>query len=96
VIRTALLAVLLCGVLAGCRGERGVRCEDSERYSSAQEVPPVRVPDDLSVPDEQQALRIPPAPGAVARPALPSQGSCLEQPPEYFENGEPGEAGNPG
>jgi uncharacterized lipoprotein len=76
-----LLAVL---AFAGCSHDAAVQCESPERYASSQSVPPVRVPDDLSVPDETDALRIPdPFPPA----SLPSDQPCLETPPDFGEGG---------
>lgn len=73
-----VLAPLLA--LVGCSGDRELRCESTERYQSARSVQPVRVPDDLSVPDESGALRIPPPPDDVS--AAPRE-TCLEFPPEF-------------
>jgi hypothetical protein len=53
----AALAVVL---LSACAGkETVVSCEDVTAYREAGSVGPLRVPDDLSVPDESEALRIP-------------------------------------
>lgn len=82
-----LLALSLAALLAGCRGEYASRCEDPERYAHSGEIPPVRVPDDLDVPSEDEALRIP-AGGQLPAPQPRSgRGPCLESPPEYFEGG---------
>jgi uncharacterized lipoprotein len=78
-----LWVVLAALALAGCSGEKGVRCEDPSLYSSSTSIPPVRVPDDLSVPDESQSLLIP-GPSAPAN-ATPPPAECLESPPRYFE-----------
>lgn len=78
----AMLAVLLG---AGCASEEGIRCEDTLRYQGARSAPLVRVPDDLSVPDESAALSIPRPPEAPPEQALPP-GSCLESPPDFFED----------
>lgn len=85
-VRT-LLAVLGIATVAACGGEGAMRCESSSLYASSTSAPPVRVPDDLSVPDESQALQIPPG------ESLPPKGKddppdCLEQPPEFFEEDE--------
>ena len=80
-----LLAVGIASILAGCGRDYGLRCEDSSRYSNAAEIPPVRVPDDLSVPDETQALRIPQAPSPEETPdSTEEPGPCLESPPDYY------------
>ena len=78
----ALLAALL---LSACSGERGLSCENPERYSSATTSPPVRVPDDLSPPDESESLVIPPINQTeLSRAADPAR--CLETPPGFFES----------
>lgn len=93
-MRYALLGLMIAVGLVGCRGRYAMRCEDPERYDDSGEIPPVRVPDDLSVPDETDALRIPqagqlPIPGRGER-----RGPCLESPPAYFEgdDGQPAAA----
>jgi uncharacterized lipoprotein len=70
--------------ISACSGEGSLRCEDSSFYATSSTVPPVRVPDGLSVPDESQALQIPPGdPLPVTGEDAPP--SCLEQPPDFFE-----------
>ncbi|HEX6993542.1 MAG TPA: hypothetical protein VF339_05280 [Gammaproteobacteria bacterium] len=76
--RLAVLLPLLA--VAACSGERELRCESSERYQGARSVQPIRVPDDLSVPDESNAFRIPPPPD---RDGGSARDGCLELPPEY-------------
>ena len=74
------LAVLTTlAVLAGCGGGRELRCESTDRYQGARSVQPVRVPDDLSVPDESDALRIPPPPESTTA----ARETCLEYPPRF-------------
>jgi uncharacterized lipoprotein len=85
-MRLVYLSALLAAahVLAGCSGERGMTCESVDRYAGARSVAPVRVPDDLSVPDESEAIRVPfPRPDASATPTT----GCLELPPDFFEGG---------
>ena len=83
--------VTLAGVLAvaalttACGA---ARCEKPERYAGSGELPPVRVPDDLTPPDESRSLRIPPAPPDEPR-KVTRRGPCLESPPDYFEGGQP-------
>lgn len=80
--RRALMILLAAQLALGaCSHDKSVSCEDSARYASSVSVPPVRVPDDLSVPDEADALRIPDERAARERPNdLP----CLESPPDFF------------
>lgn len=85
-IRAGLFGVMIVALLSGCGRDYGMRCEDPERYSGGLEVPPVRVPDDLSVPDESQALRIPQV--ARSREQAAGRGPCLESPPSYAAGAE--------
>ena len=85
--RIALVAgiVAIACLLAGC-GRRGeVRCDDSARYAISDSIPPVRVPQDLSLPGETESLVIPP--GARSTESIP-EGACLESPPDFFEDDE--------
>jgi uncharacterized lipoprotein len=84
-LRALLLAILALGA-AGCSGVGSVRCEDPSRYATSTSAPPVRIPDELSPPDESQALRIPPP---VEEGEAPPEG-CLESPPPYVQPGAPG------
>jgi hypothetical protein len=68
----------------GCSGEEGVRCDDPGLYQSSTAVGPIRVPDDLTVPDESQSLLIP-GPSSGQREAPPTEG-CIESPPPYSQN----------
>jgi hypothetical protein len=77
-----LAAAMSLLAVTGCAGDYALQCEESERYESSEEVPPVRVPGDLSVPDESEALRIPPPPPEQPSPES-NRGPCLESPPEY-------------
>jgi len=83
--RWLLIAVAAGPWLAGCGSNFGLRCEDPQRYAGAAEVAPVRVPEDLSVPDEVGALRIPPLDQTSPRRTTAKEGPCLESPPDYFE-----------
>jgi hypothetical protein len=47
----------------------------------------VQIPDDLSPPDETDALRLPPV---VPAPRDGSSEACLEVPPAFFGGGRPG------
>jgi uncharacterized lipoprotein len=76
--------LLVVVVLAGCSREGGMRCEDPSQYASSATIPPIRVPDDLTVPDESDSLLIPDVSNADT-PAEPLPQECLEAPPDYFE-----------
>lgn len=87
--RRLLIGTLATLCLGGCGGGFAVRCEDPARYTNSEEIPPVRIPDDLSPPDQSQSLRIP-APAEGEAEQLESRGECLESPPDFFEAGAPG------
>jgi uncharacterized lipoprotein len=79
--RCVLVFVWAAAALAGCSGENELRCEDTSRYATSVSVPPLRVPDDLTVPDESDSLLIPDP--AAAETGVPA--ACLETPPSYYE-----------
>jgi hypothetical protein len=81
-----LLCLALLSIVSGCARDFGELCEDPSRYAGGREIPPVQVPDDLSVPDETQALRVPRvAESSPSQPSPSGRGSCLESPPSYFD-----------
>lgn len=83
----ALYLALGFAVICGCSREKTVSCEPTGRYSTAQSVAPVQIPDDLSPPDETDALRLPPV---VPSPSDRADAGCLETPPPFFNTGRPG------
>jgi uncharacterized lipoprotein len=91
-----LLAAIAVLFVAGCGRDALLRCENPERYSGSGERAPIRIPDDLSVPDESDALRIPPGERLDVveeddDDVTPEP--CLELPPDYYEGfGEASEA----
>jgi hypothetical protein len=84
--RTALAAALLVCGLSGCGRDHTLACEATARYANAASAQPVRIPDDLSPPDETDSLRLPLAATDAAAPIRP----CLETPPGFFAEGAPG------
>lgn len=88
-IAAAVGATLAGGLLAACSGEDGLRCADEGEYRSSASAPPVRVPADLSVPEESDALQIPSGDPASESESESEADGCLERPPDYFEGGEP-------
>jgi hypothetical protein len=77
--------MLALGIAAGCSRQSTVNCEPSERYATASSATPVQVPDDLSPPDERDALRLPdPKVGAASAPTSATD-SCLETPPPFSD-----------
>jgi uncharacterized lipoprotein len=81
------LAVVL--LLAGCSRGETVKCGGNTAYRSAVSEGQLRIPDDLSVPDETDALRIPvPSP-----PRDQEDGTaCLEYSPAFAQVPEAPEA----
>ena len=57
-------------------------CEPEVRYATARSAPPVQIPDDLSPPDESDAIAL------AGRSSSPvgsiTAGECLETPPSFF------------
>jgi hypothetical protein len=72
--------------VAGCSRQETNPCEPEARYATARSAPPVQIPDDLSPPDEEDALRLPP--DAIAA-STPTAGECLEAPPSFFGDSRP-------
>lgn len=95
-MRCRATLVLLFGLaaVAGCSREPTKSCESTARYSTARSVPPVQIPGDLSPPNEEEALRLPPDSGAGAE--QPTE-TCLESPPSFAGGARrgAGEAGRP-
>ena len=78
------IAVLAAALASACSGDRALSCLADDRYEGAVSVAPIRVPDDLSLPDESEALRVPfPMTGNTSLP----EDRCLEYPPDFFEEG---------
>ena len=82
----SLVAFAALAAIAGCSRQETVSCEPDTRYTTARSALPVQIPDDLSPPDEDDALRLPPDGGAVAQ-AAPEE--CLESPPSFFGESRP-------
>jgi hypothetical protein len=77
-----LLVALL--TIAGCSRQESVACNSDPRYVAARSAPPVQVPDDLSPPNESDALRLPPVAAASG-----AAGGCLQTPPSFFGESRP-------
>jgi uncharacterized lipoprotein len=79
---TVVGAAIVSVLLAGCSGQHGLGCGDDGRYANSRSAPPLRVPDDLSVPDESDSLSVPPA----RREKTPAtDGRCLATPPPFSD-----------
>ena len=82
----AWCAIVGLAAVAGCSRQQTGPCEPEPRYSTARSVAPVRIPDDLSPPDESDAIRLP----ADPRPAGSiTAGECVEKPPSFFGESRP-------
>ena len=67
--RALWCSIAALAAIAGCSRQETVACEPDARYTTARSAPPVQIPDDLSPPNEDDALRLPPDGGAVAQAA---------------------------
>lgn len=74
-----ILLPLGAGALLLAGGCRSLSCNNPEDYSSAQEVPPLKMPVGLDGPDTTAAVEIP----ALNEPEVPRdpKAACLEEPP---------------
>ncbi|MDX1563179.1 MAG: hypothetical protein R3305_09645 [Gammaproteobacteria bacterium] len=79
-ILAALAATGLAMTLGACSGDKEIRCSTNLAYRSADSMPPLRVPEDLDIPDERNALQIP-EPLAPLQP----EDECLELSPAFGE-----------
>jgi hypothetical protein len=79
-------AIVALAAIAGCSRDKAVTCTPDLRYSTARSASPVQIPDDLSPPNESDALRLPPD-GGAAPSAAP--GECLDAPPSFFGDSQP-------
>lgn len=83
--RLAAIVVAAAAVLlGGCSRDHSLRCEPSERYARAGSTGDVRVPDDLTPPDDTDALQLPSAEAAAAGSG---EKPCLESPPKFTPTG---------
>jgi uncharacterized lipoprotein len=76
----ALLPAIV--VLGACSGKSELTCAQDTRYREAVSVETLRIPDDLSVPDESGSLRIPGASPPTAASAA-GESTCLEESPAF-------------
>src|SRR5262245_5025723 len=83
--RTWCVIVGLTAVAACSRNET-LPCQPEARYSAARSAPPVQIPDDLSPPDESDAIRLP---ADLAPAGSITAGECLETPPPFSGDSRP-------
>lgn len=80
-LRLALIGVVAAVAASACSGNKALSCEEDDRYVASISTNRVRVPDDLTLPDESEALVIP---SEVDVAAAGDDVSCLELPPGYI------------
>lgn len=74
---------------SGCGLFRAGDCDKPQAYQESVSIDPVKVPEGLSKPDSTSTLAIPEK--RADSPAYPGDGPCLDAPPKYFRDQEPGE-----
>jgi len=84
--RRISIVIVALTVIAGCSREASVACVSDPRYPTARSAQPVQIPDDLSPPNENDAIRLPPDTGAVASFEA---GECIEEPPPFSGDSRP-------
>jgi uncharacterized lipoprotein len=85
-LRRISCAIVALAAVAGCSRQETIQCDPEARYSTARSAPPVQIPDDLSPPDESDAIRLPSDVGPVSSITA---GECLEAPPPFFGDSRP-------
>jgi hypothetical protein len=83
----AIGCLVVLSAIAGCSRQETVSCNSDTRYEAARSAPPVQIPDDLSPPNESDALRLPP-PATVAGNSS-AVAPCLQSPPSFFGDSRP-------
>jgi len=82
-----LLTVLILGLLAGCKSISG--CQGAADVGDGgKSIPPLRVPVGMAEPNKKEALKVPEL-NEPERPR-PNGGKCLDEPPSYFPDRQPG------
>ena len=78
-----LTPFLLLGFLTACGGDDATCVDEDEPYLTAQDNPPLKVPDGLNVPDRSAALEVPQTKDASANNR---DKRCLAEAPSYFRS----------
>ena len=86
-VRVIATALATLG-LAACSSETELRCSNQTLYREAVSTGTLRIPDDLSVPDESESLSIPGVPPAVPEDAQ-AAAACLEESPAFSSPPQP-------
>ena len=71
----AAMPLASCGLLP----DAYTGCDKVRPYQSAENRPPLRVPEGADLPDTSQAMKIP----DVRTPVAPDDGRCIDHPPSY-------------
>lgn len=81
------LLILAVVWLAGCGlvSPAYDRCDKPASYVNSPEAPPLVTPEGVDAPDTRSALRIP----ELQTPEKPSDGRCVDAPPDYSPNRTP-------
>jgi len=79
-VLAACVLVLLSGALGACSREKKLICGRDTVYREADTIGALQIPDDLSIPDSSETLRIPEA--VLAVDDNPGDG-CLEHSPAF-------------
>jgi len=74
--------------LGACSGSDEIRCGNDTQYQAATSTGTLRIPDDLSVPDESDSLSIPGASPAATESAAAAL-ACLEESPAFSTEPQP-------
>jgi hypothetical protein len=85
-LNRAWCVIVGLAAVAGCSRQPADPCVPEARYSTARSVAPVQIPDDLSPPDESDAIRLP---ADFAPAASIKAGECVEKPPSFFGESRP-------
>ena len=78
---STLTLMLVIVALGACSRDKANRCSDYTVYLEAGTIGQLRIPDDLSVPDELEALRIPAVPEDPSEDDQATE--CLEHSPAF-------------
>jgi uncharacterized lipoprotein len=82
-------AVLTASMLLGaCSGDTELRCASGVSYREARSAATLRIPDDLSLPDESESFRIP-GPTPASAESEETATSSLEESPAFTEPAQP-------
>ncbi len=85
-VRVIASMLIILG-LGACSSETELRCGNHSDYREAASTGTLRIPDDLSVPDESDSLSIP---GALpATPEITEAATCLEESPAFSGSPQP-------